>query len=117
MIETSRPLAHDFVPAIRAGVAQRRIDTEAVVWSELRGQPSYLDPIATVLMDVVDGLATIDELIEDVHDALGVDRYTARRQVTRSIDLFDSAGILETSEPSGTWSWSDSQALLPEPDW
>lgn len=103
-------------PAVRREVAMRRVGDEAVAWSDLRETPTLLDPVAVVMVDVIDGVATAAELVEDVQDALGIDRYAAWAQVKRVLDLLDSAGMLESSVPYAQ-PFRSTRPLLPEPDW
>lgn len=108
--------ALDSTPAVRPEVLVRRIGDEAVVWSELRSVPALLDPVATVMLDVVDGVATTAELTDDVRAALGIDRYSAWSQVKRVLECFDDAGVLVSSVPDEA-PLVEARPLLPEPDW
>jgi hypothetical protein len=74
-----------------------------------------LDPVATVLLDVIDGEASVADLVEDVHAALGVDRRTARARIVQAIDAFEAAGALESSFLV-QWADVDPHSLLPPPD-
>lgn len=58
-----------------------------------------LDAVTTVMLDVIDGVATIDELVEDVRDAVGVPTEVARSRVERTVAALDDAGALTTSVP------------------
>jgi len=100
-IEGSRTVGFglDFVPQLRSDIGRRDLDGESVVWSSLATDPIALDPVATVMLDVVDGDASIGDLAADVHDAIGVPLDTAQRQVAKVIELFSSAGLLATSSP------------------
>ncbi len=103
-------------PMMREGVTMRRIGEEAVVWSEIRPEPFHLDPIATVMIDVIDGVATTSELIDDVQSALSIGHYDARAHVKRILTLFDAAGML-TSSVATEPSMLQDRPLLPDPDW
>ena len=87
----------DWRPAIRSDLLCRQFDHESVVWSPLRQDPVALDAIATTLLGILDGEATIAELIEDVHDVVGISRDLARSQVLRTVELLHDAGALTTS--------------------
>ena len=89
-----------FAPQLRADLLRRDLDHEAVIWSPLRSTPTALDAIATVMLSVIDGTGTVDELAEDVRDVVGLDGELARAQVNRIVDQLDAAGALATSSAS-----------------
>lgn len=110
------PLPTDIRPALRSDVHIHRIGPEAVAWSEPNREVTYLDPVATVMLDVVDGVATAGELAEDIQFALDVDRHTAWAQIKRILSIFDGAGLLTAAHP-GALALKDLRTLLPDPDW
>jgi hypothetical protein len=87
----------DFVPMVRPGAVVRQYDTEAVAWSDNGSGPALLDPVTAVVIQILDGEATVGDLVEDVHVGLGVGRGVARAQIVRALALLDGAGALETS--------------------
>lgn len=89
-----------FVPSLRTDLLRRDIDGEAVLWSPIRADPVALDPVATVMLDVIDGVATISDLVLDVQDVIGVSNDIARAQVQRIIRRLDDARVLTASMPS-----------------
>ena len=56
-----------------------------------------LDPVATVMLDVIDGEASIGQLATEVHEEVGVPFDVALQQVGRTVQLFDAAGMLTSS--------------------
>ena len=86
-----------FVPALRDDFERRVVAGESVVWSPLVDEPTVLDPVATVMLDVVDGAASIGELAIDVHEVVGVSMETAQRQVLRVVEEFGRTGLLTSS--------------------
>lgn len=92
----------DFVPVLRSDFARVTIGDEAVVWSPIRPEPVALDPVATVMLGVIDGNATIGELTTEVHQEVGVELEVARQQVVRIVDALDRAGLLVTSISLGS---------------
>ena len=90
-----------FVPELRTDFARRDVGDECVVWSPLSAEPAVLDPVATVMLAVVDGDASVGDLATEVHEELGVPLETAQRQVTTIIENFGRAGLLAASV-SGT---------------
>jgi len=91
----------NFVPELRTDFARRDVGAECVVWSPLSTEPVVLDPLAAVMLAVVDGDASVGELATEVHEEIGVPLETARRQVTTIVDHLGRAGLL-TSSISGT---------------
>jgi hypothetical protein len=94
----------DLVPELRPDFVRRDLGAESVVWSPLAPAPTALDPVATVMLDVLDGAASIGDLAIDVHEAVGVSMEDAQRQVTRIVELYAEAGLL-------TWSTATSTAV------
>jgi len=87
----------DVVPELRTDFERRDLGGESVVWSPVAAEPIALDPIATVMLDVVDGTASMAELASDVHEAVGVPLDAAERQVVRVVERFAQAGLLASS--------------------
>ena len=106
----------DLVPELRTDFERRDLGAESVVWSALAPTPTALDPVATVMLDVIDGSRRSATSRIDVHEAVGVPLADAQLQVTRVVELFAEAGLL-------TWSTSafsadeaiESQALFVSP--
>jgi hypothetical protein len=92
----------DFVPELRTDFERRDVGDGCVVWSPVSAAPAALDPIATVMLDVIDGNASVDELVTDVEEEIGVPRETAERQVTRVVEQFAAAGLLTSSVATST---------------
>lgn len=111
MVVRPMSLEDDFVPVMRPDLLQRQVGDEVVVWSPIRGEPVALDPVASVMLRVVDGTATIAELVEDVEAVVGVPREVARSQVARCIAQMDRAGMLVSSSPTP----STSRAIFMSP--
>ncbi len=83
------------IPVIDPDAVIERFGDEAVVWSAGRALPTVLDPVATVMLGVIDGAATVAELAADVEEVVGLDRTTAERQVMRAIAAIGAAGALQ----------------------
>lgn len=86
-----------FVPVLRGDLLRRDFEYEAVVWSPIRREPIALDPVATVMLGVIDGSATVADLTADVQDVVGVSQEVASAQVHRIIDWLDRGGALASS--------------------
>lgn len=93
-------LSSDVVPVLRDGIERQDIDGEAVVWSPISPVPARLDPVGTVLLDVIDGLASIGEIAADVQEVVGLPYDVAQQQVTHVVRTFNDAKLLTTSSSS-----------------
>lgn len=90
----------DYVPSLRPGYVLREFESEGIVWGHGAPAPAYLDPVARVVLGIIDGAASIHELVDDVHDVLGVDREIADQQIRRVVTMLGAHGILtDTPEP------------------
>jgi hypothetical protein len=85
------------VPELRDDFERRDVSGQAVVWSPIAPRPAAFDSVATVMLDVIDGEASIAELATDVHEVLGIPLDGATQQVVRVVSEFEAAGILTTS--------------------
>lgn len=92
-----KPEALDFVPVRRDDVERVAFESESVAWSPIRQMPVYLDPVANVLYEVIDGEASVADLVDDVVAEVGIDRETATAQVTRVTGLLHGGGLLASS--------------------
>jgi hypothetical protein len=103
----------DFIPTLRTDFARADIESESVVWSPSRLRPTVVDPVSKVLLDVIDGGATVGEICQDVSEVVGVTTDAAFAQVHRSLGLFDTAGLLVTSAGTDEIALSDEIFLTP----
>jgi hypothetical protein len=85
------------VPELRHDLERRDFDGESVVWSPIASFAMALDPVATLMLEVVDGSASISELADDVHETVAIPLPEARHQVARIVELYASAGLLTSS--------------------
>jgi hypothetical protein len=91
-----------FVPELRTDFARQDVAGECVVWSPSSSDPTVLDAVATLMLDVIDGTASISDLATEVHEEIGIPLETAQRQVTLIVERFDQAQLLTTSTPTST---------------
>ena len=90
------------VPDLRSDLCRQDVGHEAIIWSPIREDPFAMDPVATVMLDVIDGNATLADLAEDVHMVVGVPAEVAELQVQRVVHLLDQAGALTISTGEDT---------------
>jgi hypothetical protein len=84
----------DGVPELRGDYLRRDLEGGCVVWSPVSPAPTVLDPVAAVMLDVIDGEASVGQLATEVHEEVGVPLEVARQQVERTVQLFGQAGLL-----------------------
>lgn len=84
-----------YVPVLRPDSLVRHYGNEGVAWSPAHGSPTYLDPVAASVLNILDGRASVGELIADVHDVLNVPREIASSQIGRVVRVFLDGGLLE----------------------
>ena len=94
---TPRIFGPAFVPQLRQDYVRQDLGGEALVWSPDQPQPFVMDPVATVMLGVIDGGAPISELATEISAEVGVGLDVALAQVTRIIEHFDKAGLLTSS--------------------
>lgn len=87
----------DFVPVLEPDLIRRDLEDETVIWSPRRSAPVALDPVSTVILRVIDGCATVEDLVIDICDVVGIDEAVARAQVERALHQLDTGGALPTS--------------------
>lgn len=71
--------------------------TRSWAWSSITAAPAYLDPVAALALQMLDGTASVADLIADVHEVLGIPKAVARSQLRRAISLLDDGGLLTSS--------------------
>lgn len=101
------------VPEPHSDLITEFIENEAVAWSGLRSYPVLLDPVAAIVYQLIDGNVSVGELVEDVHEALGVPESIARTRLRRVMQQFEDGGLLSTSRNETTP--DDEYALFPGP--
>ena len=84
-------------PEARADRLIRWYGNEAVAWSPVAAMPVHLDPLSALVVQMLDGSATVADIVTDVHDVLGVPRSVARDQLRRAVSRLDQGGLLTTS--------------------
>lgn len=87
-------LDDDYVPVLRSDTLVRHYGNEAIAWSPARSAPTFLDPVAAIVLQVIDGQASVNELISDVHEVLDIPRDIAAGQIGRVLRAFGEAEML-----------------------
>lgn len=93
----------------------RHYETEAVAWSPDAPAPAYLDPVAALVWDLLDDDYTVAEVIDDVHEVLGIPGSIARNQMRRVVALLEGSALLESASPHTVWPDAVHFQLPPNP--
>lgn len=113
------PFGHydaEFVPTLVPELESRQIGDEAVVWPAGFPRPTYVDPIARVLLGVIDGKATMAELLDDIEAVFAIERALAAAQLARVVGVLDSGGLLDSSMAAQIFAGDPPLGPFPEPD-
>lgn len=87
-----------FVPALCDDVIVRRYDQEAIVWSPFGDRATYLDPVGSIVLQLLDGSVTIAELADDIRAEVGVPRSVVLGRLRAVVRQLDSSGVLKSSD-------------------
>ena len=90
-------LEESYVPAIRPDSILRYYQNDGVAWSPLHPTPAYLDPVASVVVRILDGRATVGELVADVNDVMAVPKDIAAAQIARVLRQLRENALLVDS--------------------
>lgn len=86
------------IPKLRNDLIIDAGSTDAVAWSPTQVSPVYLDPIATTMLGVFDGIASVGTLANEVADVLEISETTALDQIARIVRLYSKGGLLVSSD-------------------
>ena len=99
MTATNLPFSDDFVPRLRTDIDFRTYGNEAIAWSDAAAAPVLLDPVASIVYQIVDGEGSVGDLTGDVVAVVDVADEAASLQVQRSLVVMEGGGLLESSSP------------------
>ena len=106
----------DYVPTVKPGLRIEASAKEAVTWTAGSRRPTYLDPVAKIIFDVIDGQATIADLADDIEDVFEVDREVAVRQLDRVLRLLDDGCLISSPTRPESISGDLRSSVLPAPE-
>ena len=81
-------------PRPRDELAIVELDGEAVIYDESTGGLHHLNPTATIVWSLCDGVSTTSAIAADIADAFGLPIEEISGQVTEVVETFASAGLL-----------------------
>lgn len=82
-------------PRIADGVTVRHYDGGVIAWSPLSARPVPLDGVAAVVFQILDGSATVANLVTDIHEVVGVPEAVARSQLRQALTRFAADALLD----------------------
>lgn len=82
-------------PRARADVTVVELDGEAVVYDEQNGSLHHLNPSATIVFSLCDGLTTVRELSAEIAGAFRVPEPDVRRDIYGLVRQLRTSGLLE----------------------
>jgi hypothetical protein len=107
--DADRGLGPDAAPARDDRVAEVTVGDAVILYSPLTRRTTYLKPLLAAIWQLLDGTLTLDELGEDLAEAVGADLEEARRHVFAVAQRLRERGLLAGAEPTAT-------ARLPRPE-
>jgi PqqD family protein of HPr-rel-A system len=84
-------------PKLRDDVSLVEFGQEAVAYDPLSGYVHYFNPMASIVLQLCDGTATVRDTITDLADAQEVERDLIAPQVRSLVDDFRRVGIVTPS--------------------
>jgi PqqD family protein of HPr-rel-A system len=84
-------------PQIREDLTLVELDQEAIVYDPLSGFVHYLNPMASLVMQLCDGTATVKETVADLAEAQETTPQDVGPQVLTLMRQFRKLGLVEPS--------------------
>ncbi len=81
-------------PVVRSDLTTALIDGELVVFDPVTSEVHQLDPVGTVIWQLLDGEATIGELVVDLADGFGVPEGQVRADVAALLATMEEHHLL-----------------------
>lgn len=88
-------------PRVAADVRTRHYDDGIIAWSPASPRPTPLDGVGSVVFQILDGSGTVAELVDDIHEVVGVPEAVARSQLRHLLEQFAADGLLDGVEGDG----------------
>jgi hypothetical protein len=89
----------DFVPCFRDSVVSVPVEDEAVLYEQETGALHRLDPIATVVCTLFDGVSTIRQTVAELAEAFQADPQVITEDVLGLARELGAKGLLQGVEP------------------
>ena len=86
-------------PRPAEGLVTYEVDDELLILDPRVDRLHQLDRLGTIIWSVLDGEATVDELVDDLADAFGAEPDLVRHDLGELLSGLDRLGLLDGSEP------------------
>ena len=96
----TEPIEGSFAPRPAAGVVALPLDDELLLLDPRTDGVHQLDRLGAVIWSVLDGEATVDELVDDLADVFAAPADTVRHDLGELLAALRTAGALDGSEPA-----------------
>lgn len=88
------------MPQARSDTLILDVEGGVIAWSPIAAEPVSLEPLTAVLLQLLDGEVSADDLLVDLCEVLEVSEEVALDVLRGHLSLLDEAGLLTTSTPS-----------------
>lgn len=99
LIALSQEELDELRPCVAPDAVVRHYDDGIVAWSPSSPRPAPLDGVAAVVFQILDGSATVAELVTDIHEVVGVPAAVARSQLRQVLGQFEADGLVAGTRP------------------
>lgn len=86
----------------RTDLISRKADGEALILDRSAGKVHQLNSTASYIWDHCDGARTVEEVVAGLANDFSVDIETARRDVLKTLEVFEHLGLLVAGDGVGT---------------
>lgn len=87
------------VPRTRPGLASVQVEGERLVLDEVSGDLHHLDPLASVVWDLLDGRSAESEVASDLADVFRVPVDIVQKDLEQLLDRLEVQGLLAVGVP------------------
>ena len=84
-----------YVPRQRSAVLEMDMGDGVVLYDDASSLVHHLSPSASIVWQLCQGEASVDELAADIADAYGLKSSEVEEQLTATIAEFDATGLVE----------------------
>lgn len=98
-VHNAEPVEGSFVPRPVAGLVSITLDGELLLLDPRTDGLHQLDRLGALIWSVLDGVATVDELVDDLVDAFGASPGTVRHDLGQLLAALRTAGAFEGAGP------------------
>lgn len=85
-------------PQVRSDLTIVELDGEAVIYDDDAGELHHLNGTATLVFSLLDGTATIAQLVQELAEVYGVPSHEISPQVEDIVARFGEAGLFKSDE-------------------